>query len=213
MGPRRGSALKGRRWRLGCGVLLALLVGLYLGHPWLLAGAARFLDVSEPPQPTDYVLVLGGGSDTRPFVAAALVNRGLARQVLVPRVKPYAEVEQGDRPSEETITCGVLRARGVPEDAIILLDGACASTRDEAAALARFLDGQPGMTVAVVTTDYHTRRARAIFRKVLGERAAGLHFVAAPSDGYDAGNWWRFEDGFVAYSNEYVKLALTPLRE
>jgi hypothetical protein len=40
-----------------------------------------------------------------------------------------------------------------------------------------------------------------------------VHFVAAPTDGFDADNWWRSEAGFTCYATEYVKLAYQGLRE
>jgi uncharacterized SAM-binding protein YcdF (DUF218 family) len=94
----------------------------------------------------------------------------------------------------------------VPEETIILLPGAAASTADEARALAEFLDAHPGGSVAVVTSAYHTRRARLIFGRALGERAGAVRFVGAPSDGFGATDWWRTEQGLSTYGTEYVKL-------
>ena len=78
--------------------------------------------------------------------------------------------------------------------------------------LARFLEEHPGSSVAVVTTTCHTRRARGIFRKVVGNRAARLIFVAAPTEGYDAHNWWQSKAGSQAYLTEYAKLLYYTLR-
>jgi uncharacterized SAM-binding protein YcdF (DUF218 family) len=187
-------------------VLLAVWAGLYFARAALLPPVARFLDVSEPPFSVHDVMVLGGGSDTRPFIAAALVKAGKARQVLVPTVKPSLNAEQGIGPPEHEIICRVLRARGVPAAAIVQLPGAVASTANEARALAEFLDANPEHTVAVVTNTFHTRRARWIFQRTLGQRAGQVHFVAAPTDGFDENTWWQSEDGFHCYAQEYVKL-------
>jgi uncharacterized SAM-binding protein YcdF (DUF218 family) len=193
-------------------LLLAGLLAVYLGRGWLLPAAARFLDVSEPPAPVDYVLVLGGGTDTRPFVAAALVRAGLTDKVLVAEVRPSPGVEDGLIPSEEEVVQRVLDRRGVPRDAVTVLPGPCDSTFDEARALGRFLDEKGACTVAVVTTNYHTRRARWVFRRVLGAKADRLRFVAPPTGGYDESNWWKFEAGLKAYANEYVKFLYYFLR-
>jgi uncharacterized SAM-binding protein YcdF (DUF218 family) len=67
--------------------------------------------------------------------------------------------------------------------------------------------------VAVVTTGYHTRRARRTFRQVLGADAARVRFVAAPTDGFDETNWWRSEQGVRCYLTEYVKLGLHLLKD
>jgi uncharacterized SAM-binding protein YcdF (DUF218 family) len=196
--------------RLGCLGLLAVL--LYASRGCYLPAAARFLDVSEPPRRVDYALVLGGGSGTRPFVAAALFKAGLARRILVPRVKPAPEVRDGLAPADHEVMRRVLRARGVPAEAILLLGEECDSTADEARALGAFLAAEPPARVAVVTNGYHTRRARSIFRRALGESAAALVFVAAATDGFDETNWWRFESGVRTYANEYVKLAVQLVR-
>jgi uncharacterized SAM-binding protein YcdF (DUF218 family) len=139
-------------------------------------------------------------------VAAALIKAGWAKQALLPTVRLSPEAEQGVVLSEQETTTRVLKARGVPADAIRPLPGECASTADEAAALARFLDAEPAARVMIVTHTYHTRRARSIFRAALGERAERVHFLAAPTDGFSADDWWQSEEGFGCYANEYVKL-------
>ena len=198
-----------RRWRIGA-VALAVggsVLGLaYLFRSAWLPGVGQFLDVGQSPARVDYVYVLGGGTDSRPFAAAALYDAGLAGKVLLPTAQPGPEAEQGVRPVEDEVCRRVLTARGVPEKAIELLPDMVRSTRDEAAALARFVQARPGCTVAVVTHNFHTRRARLIFTRALAEHADQLHMVGIGTDHFDAGNWWQSEDGFRVYLTEYVKL-------
>jgi uncharacterized SAM-binding protein YcdF (DUF218 family) len=186
--------------------LLATALGVYLGRSYLLTQAARFLDISEPPHAVDYVMLLGGDHHMRPMVAAALYRAGLARGVLVPGLLPSEDVEAGVSLPEEEILQRVLVHGGVPRSVIQVLDGASADTRDEAYALRAFLDKRPQSTVAVVTSDYHTRRARIIVHKALGPRAAQVYFVGAPSESFTRTNWWHSEDGFQIYAAEYLKL-------
>jgi uncharacterized SAM-binding protein YcdF (DUF218 family) len=206
--PKSGEKGKGR-WRrrfLSLGVLGALVAVVFLLHPLLLPAAARWLDVSEPPTAVDDVMVLGGDAKVRPFVAAALYNRELAQRVLVPTVKPSPQAAEGLVKTESEIMVEILRKRGVPAAAIEQLPGEVDSTADEAAALARYLADKPNRRVAVVTTCYHTRRVRLIFRKVLGAAADRLHFIGGPTEGFDASNWWRSEAGTGTYMNEFAKL-------
>ncbi len=100
----------------------------------------------------------------------------------------------------------VLTTVGVPNDRIAVLDGDCATTFDEAKSLERMLAGHPEATVAVVTSDYHTRRTRWIFRRILGERADRLQFISVPTDFFTAEDWWKVQQGFVSYSKEFLKL-------
>jgi uncharacterized SAM-binding protein YcdF (DUF218 family) len=179
----------------------------------LLPAAARFLDVSEPPPTVDAVMVLGGGAETRPFVAAALIRAGKARRALVPTVRLSLENEAGLAPSESELIRSVLRARGVREEEIVTLPGEVDSTRDEARGLKQFLDSEPDATVAVVTNGFHTRRARMLFRHEMRDHMDHVHFVAAPTDHFNADNWWRTEEGFTCYLTEFFKLIYYGLRE
>lgn len=197
-------------WAVGLGALLLLA---FTCSALYLPPIARFLDVSEPPEVVDYVMVLGGGSANRPFAAAALFNKGLARQVLIPHDTLLPEAEDGILPAEHEIDREVLVASGVPVEAIHLLDGNSDNTLDEARALCRFLEERPGSSVAVVTTTWHTRRARLLFRSIVHHSTGRVLFLGVPTDGYHEKNWWRFEAGFVAYALEYTKLILYGMRQ
>jgi uncharacterized SAM-binding protein YcdF (DUF218 family) len=205
-----------RRWprprRLALLLVATLLLAAYLARSQLLLAMGRFLDVSERPRPVDVVLVLGGGANQRPFVAAALFRAGLARRVLVPTVKLNAANEEDLYPPEHELIRRVLESRGVPPERVVPLPEECNSTLDEALALARFLDAEPETTVAVVTHDFHTRRARSLFRRVLGGRIARVHFVSAPTEDFSADDWWCTAEGFATYTTEYLKLVLYTLR-
>jgi uncharacterized SAM-binding protein YcdF (DUF218 family) len=188
-------------------VAVAVAAALWWGRGRLLPPVARFLDVSEPPAPADCVYVLGGGLDSRPFAAAAVYKAGLARRVVIPTVRPDADALDGLGPAESDVTRRVLLARGVPAEAIVQLPGEVNSTADEARCLARYLEDHPGWTVAVVTTDFHTRRTRWIFRRTLGDRVAGLRLVGVPHERFGPDDWWRHEYGVMTYLDEYGKLA------
>jgi uncharacterized SAM-binding protein YcdF (DUF218 family) len=157
-----------RRLKQGL-VVLAICVGLYLSRSWTLPPVARFLDVSEPPRRTSAVMVLGGGTDLRPFIAAALVKAKLADKVLVAPIKLSPEAEDGVFEPEHEVIIKVLLARGVAQDDIILLPATVENTFDEAQALAEYLGHNPDCSVSVVTTCWHTRRARWIFARTLVE--------------------------------------------
>jgi len=208
--PQR-SRCRRRRWLLLLAVVGSLLL-LYAGRYRILVAAAHFLDVSEPPQATDYVMMLGGDEQVRPFVAAALVNAGLARKALVATIQLSGDELDGISAPEHEIIRAVLVHQGVPREAIVILNSECATTFDEARALADFLHAEPQSSVTVVTSSYHTRRTRLILRKTLGERFANVRLVGAPTDGFDATNWWHFEIGRRFYVNEYLKLAFYLVR-
>jgi uncharacterized SAM-binding protein YcdF (DUF218 family) len=199
------------RLRLVC--LAALLIaGAWFGRSMWLPAVGRFLNNADAVGQTDIVMVLGGGLDTRPYVAAALLKAGKAKRVLIPSVRfTEHDREQEHMPQHDAMR-RVLVSRGVNEDQIELLPGVCASTEDEAAALAKYLETHPEATVAVVTSDFHTRRTRLLIGRKLGSHADRVRFVAAPTDYFSADDWWQTERGWSTYTTEYAKLIMTWLR-
>jgi putative flippase GtrA/uncharacterized SAM-binding protein YcdF (DUF218 family) len=192
---------------LGALLLLAVAVAVvWTTHPRLLRAMARWLDVGEPPQPAECVMVLNGAEDTRPFAAAALLKAGFARHALVARVSTTTWVPHMMlSPCDETNRQVLLKC-GVPQRDITILPGEAESTYDEAQALATFLRDRPKTRVLVVTSDCHTRRSRWVFARALGDQAAQVSFVSAPTDEFRMDCWWQDELGFVTIVTEYFKL-------
>lgn len=125
---------------------------------------------------------------------------------IVAETAPSPEVLDGIAPPYHEINRRVLLLRGVPAAAITILPGAAATTYDEAAALAAFLRRKPNAEVLVVTSDYHTRRSRWVFARVLRDRGWQVSFVSAPSDGFSIDRWWQSQVGLLAIVTEYLKL-------
>jgi uncharacterized SAM-binding protein YcdF (DUF218 family) len=117
------------------------------------------------------------------------------------------------QPSERGLTERILLHEGVALAQIITLPHDVLTTADEAEALAEFLEAHPAATVTVLTSRYHTRRAKLIFGRAVGERASQLSFLGTPSDYFDESNWWRTEEGTRAYVLEYAKLAYNLVRQ
>lgn len=189
--------------------LIAFVFGsLYVFRTPLLTKAGRWLNVSSPiTKPVDDVVVLGGNPGTRPFVAAAMVRSGYARQILIPQVVDSGDVIDGIIPPEHEIVRQVLLRSGVSGDAIAILPVVADSTDREARCVASYLAAHPQRTVAIVTSDFHTRRTRLLFMRACRNDASRLVVIGAPTDYFTAADWWRVEAGFIVYTNEFLKLA------
>lgn len=202
-----------RRRRILLGLTaLVVLIGCWIGGEAILARAGAGLDIGQPPEKADYVLVLPGGSDTRPYVAAALVKAGYAGEVILLKCKVTPDDLLTGHPPSHEIEQRVLRSRGVPADRVRVLETATESTFSDAECLRAFLSVRNGSTALVVTNDYHTRRTRFAFRKVFTTERDKLRFVSAPTDRFRAANWWRHKTGLQAYVGEYLKLAFYTFR-
>jgi uncharacterized SAM-binding protein YcdF (DUF218 family) len=155
----------------------------------------------------EYVMLLNGGENERPFAAVAVLKAGVARQLLVTEVAPSPTVDDRLLPPSHEINRQVLLKRGIPDSDITVLPAAAATTNDEAQALAAFLCSRPSARVVVVTNDYHVPRSRWVFARVLGERAGHVSFVSAPSDQFPVDYWWQDEAAFLAIATEPFKFA------
>jgi uncharacterized SAM-binding protein YcdF (DUF218 family) len=184
-------------------MLSSFLVALWWIHPFLLAEAGRWLNIGEQlAAPVDAVLVLGGGSDSRPFQAAAIYRSGYAATILIPR---FVDSSTDDQNETEVIR-DVLESHGVPAEAIVELDVMTISTRGEITALKKYVAEHPQETIAIVTSDFHTRRARLLAHRAVKSASRQLHMIATPTDGYSPENWWHTPAGTNMYILEYGKL-------
>ena len=165
-----------------------------------------WLDDSDAPAPTDAIVVLAD-DPSRAFAAADLYRKGYARKiyVTVPRQRGYAKLLAGEGiavPRTEELFRRALLARGVPEAAIGTLGRDLASTRAEAeTARAEFA---PAARLLIVTSPYHVRRARMIFRDALPGRE--LRFIGSRYEPYPE-RWWTDQDAARNVILELPKIA------
>ena len=205
--PGSGESRYGmRKWTRVLLVGLLVIVVAYVTRQHSLPRVGQWLDVGEEPVTCDYVMLLNGDRETRPFAVAALYQNGKAKNVLITSARDNNR--NTHYPTVHETTHDILTRCGVPDSNITLLDGRCANTFDEAKTLATFARQRPQATFAVVTNNYHTRRSRMVFRSVLGSEMSRVKVVSAETDGFDASNWWHHEDGFVWYLAEYLKSAV-----
>ncbi len=135
-----------------------------------------WLDVGEKPKAADYVMLLTGEENSRPYMAAALVRAGYARKVLVAKINNLLPADEDLVPPAEEIVRRVIVSRGIPAEDVIILPDCATTTFDEAKALAFFRGINPEARVLIVTNHCHTRRARWIFSRVLGN-LQGISFI------------------------------------
>ena len=63
----------------------------------------------------------------------------------------------------------------------------------------------PVRRITVVTTAFHTARARWIFRKALRGTGVEVHMAAARDPSFDESNWYTKDEGLVAYFQETLQ--------
>jgi uncharacterized SAM-binding protein YcdF (DUF218 family) len=193
-----------RRRALGAVVPLVVALALaWLFRSTLLPPVGRFLHDADP-NPSGFVL--GGGRSTRADLAADLHRRGAVRRILVAGAGGVADVDGVRLLSEQEILVRMLRALGVPDEAVERLPDVAQSTEEEAAALRRRLQRRPASSVVVITTDCHTRRCRWIFSRALAGTPVRVQIAGAPGEAARPEDWWKTPEGRRSYGLEAIKL-------
>ncbi len=188
------SKLSHLKWLLP--LFLAVLLGIF--HAVWMAALGDYLVEADQPFHADAAVVLGGdGFGHRILKAADLVRQGYVPKVVV----SGPEGMYGFSEAELAIRFAV--TRGAPETWFVPAPNKSRSTREEAAALAPYLNNPGVHRYLLVTSDYHTRRAGRMFRAAY----PGLEFrvIAAPDQFFRAGSWWRTREGRKCFVLEWLK--------
>jgi uncharacterized SAM-binding protein YcdF (DUF218 family) len=173
---------------------LALL--FVIRHP-LMRFAGQFWVIDEPSAQSDALIVLGDDNyaGDRAFHAAELYREKVAPVVvasgrLLRRNNSIAEVMQHD-----------LQSFGVPAESIVPLSHRAENTREEADEVARLIHARGWKRVMIVTSNYHARRTRFIYGRVL-PASVTFRVSGARDSEFDPSNWWQTRQGQKLFFNE-----------
>jgi len=172
-------------------LVLAIAGGITL--VFLLGNLGKWLVVDEALQKADAILVLSGGLPGRALEAARVYKQGFAAQVwLTHSTEPAVTLARYhvEYAGEEVYDKRLLMEQGVPESAIRVLEPPIVNTVDEVRAASMALHQQPMRKLIVVTSKVHTRRVRAIWRRLADKDGTAI-VHAVSDDDYQPEHWWR----------------------
>jgi hypothetical protein len=155
--------------------------------------------VDAPAAHADAILILSDDNfyADRVTHAAELYRQGVAGVVVASgrRLRPNAGISE--------LMEHDLVERGVPKEKIVRFAQDASSTLEEAGDLAHLSEERHWKSVLVVTSNYHTRRARYIFEKVF---PSGIRVsVASARDGdFDPEKWWEKRKSVKLFLGELV---------
>jgi len=180
---------------------IALLVVVYLLRHPLLRFAGNLLVVDESPEASDVIVVLGDDNYAadRAARAAELFKAGRAPRIVASGryLRPYASIAQLE---EHDLT-----DRGVPAGAILRLAHHARNTLEESIAISQLLASRGWKRVLLVTSNYHTRRARYICVRAFPPGTV-LRVVAVRDSEYDPDNWWATREGVKTFFEESASM-------
>ena len=198
-------------------LFLASAAALLIKEP-VLTAIGDFLVVSDPLQKADAIEVLAGGEATRCPKAAELFSQGWASRIVITKGNYPHGVEElkryGVQEREGYERCvSILWNLKVPQSAITILGGYNESTADEAEKLLNYMEQQGLKRLIIVTSNYHSRRTRLLFRRTLGRRGMTVLVQAAPTNyEFDPAKWWTRRNDMKTLLLEYQRLIFYALR-
>jgi uncharacterized SAM-binding protein YcdF (DUF218 family) len=202
----------GPRQRERGGMLIKLIVSLaivtfffflYLVRHPIFRFMAESWVIEDPLDKADALIVLSDDNfyADRATRAAELFREGKAPLVVASgrRLRPsagIAELMEHD-----------LIERGVPKDKILRVAQDSDSTREEAEALAKLAKTKKWHSAIIVTSNYHTRRARYIFRRVFPQ-SIEIRVASARDGDFDPNAWWEKRKSTKLFMREILAMIM-----
>lgn len=184
--------------------LLTFFLGLYFVRHPIFRFAAESWVIEDPLEKADALIVLSDDNfyADRATRAAELFREGKATLVVASgrRLRPsagIAELMEHD-----------LVERGVPKDRILRFAQDDDSTRGEAEALAKLAKTKKWRKAIIVTSNYHTRRARYIFRHVFPQDIE-IRVASARDGDFDPESWWEKRASTRLFLREITGMVVT----
>lgn len=186
----------GRWFRPAAFCLLALLV-FATSTSWM-AWMGGYLVSAEPAAPADIAVVLAGDYyGDRMATAASLVESKLVPRVVVSGPHGIYDTWESDVAIDWAVKQGRPREWFVP----VHMDAD--STVEEASILVPWLRAHQLKRIIVVTSNFHTRRAGAVWRSLAGDLE--VRVAAAPCRDFATDGWWKTRRGKKQFAFEWQK--------
>lgn len=153
-----------------------------------------WLKGDEKPVKSDAIIILAG-TPTRSFYAADLYRQGYASQVYISKPVREHSLKMLDKigvsfPRQEEVDKEVLLKKGVHEQNIHFFGQSSLSTVQEAEAASKLFRGD-SCKIIIVTSPYHVRRAKMIFKDTMQNcqfKVLGTTYEPFPE------KWWTDQD-------------------
>ena len=187
---------------------LALLALLFLAavaflarDVWLTALGEALIHDDGASQAEIAVMLAGDNWGYRLTKAAELAKQGYVPRVLVSGPAGFYDVNEADAAIHFAI------GKGYPAEWFIPLYHTSRSTREEAVTVLDALKQRNIHSFLLVTSNYHSSRARRIFLNAERQRGGGpeLRVVASGDRDFSPANWWRNREGQKIGFMEWTK--------
>ena len=184
--------------------LTSLVLLLALVNPFTLGWLAGLYVVDDGLEPADAVVALRGSPEEqqiRTEEAAKLVRRRYAPILLLSvNAIPYF-----GHPERQFIE-EYLNQQGFPAQQLRFCENTGNSTAEEALAVRDCLERMGAKEIILVTSEYHTRRSRFIYQRVLSGSGIVFRVHPAYSNQFWDKHWWRKRIWAKTFFEETVRM-------
>ncbi len=203
-----------KKWAITLSVTFAVLVvTVFILHKPILACFGSFLIVEDELDRADVIFIPLGGYPVREIAAADLYHEGYGKKILITKLKKNKILKKFTNKgikirTHEDNALEILSQLKVPDDKIeIIGKKAKESTYGEASGLKSYVEEHNIHTILVVTSKYHSWRARYAFSRLLGEDIR-IIVRGSPYDNFDPDSWWKTRRDIKRVAAEYQKILL-----
>jgi uncharacterized SAM-binding protein YcdF (DUF218 family) len=189
--------------------LIVLLIILVIVFPRL----GKWLVAEDEIVKSDIIVVLMGSVPDRILEAVDLYHDGFADQIVIVNSHMVGYdilLNRGVKiPGNAQLSKSAANSLGVQDEDILILGGNAKSTQDEAIIVKDYLKDEENIdSIILVTSKYHSERAKKIFVKALDGLNRGIIVTSIPSkyDTYNSEHWWKNREDAKRVIIEYLKL-------
>lgn len=177
--------------------VLLFLICILAWKPCFRALGEFLVDADVPKSAQAVVVLAGDFSGNRILKAAELVRDGFAPKVIVSGPDRYYGRSEADLAIEFAIR------RGFPAPSFEPVVHQADSTREEAQVIWALLRKEGIRRFLVVTSDFHTRRTKRVYRSVA--EGAQFRVIAAPVWNFSPDSWWISRPARKIFFMEWTK--------
>ena len=202
-----------RKLIIATAVFLTVLLLLFSFRKPIMRAFADFLIYENELRKVEAMFVLSGGAFDRGNEAVTIFQAGYVNRIICPgQNTPYSFRALGLNLTESELTKVYITQQGVP-DSLVTVDKRGSSTLEEFEVVISYCHAHEIKSCIILSSKFHTRRIKQVFKKEMEENGIELIIRGAPSSVYNEYSFWESEYGLIDLNNEYIKQAYYFLKE
>ena len=141
-------------------IIIGIVSIVLIGIIYCFFNLGNFLVVSDDLKKADAIVIFSGDNGFRTEVGVDLLKKGYGDYLIVSGGKVYDDVTMAELMKNHAIKLGV-------DENSIILENKSETTSDNAKFTKKIIEENNFESIILVTSDYHTRRAKATMEKAL----------------------------------------------